>query len=613
MDSPDISDSLIEDKAAVTFGVDKLNVFQCLRIFWTEKINLRKRIAFTMILLSILATVFLGMVIFEISKKTIERNYQSAHLHNLQVSSEMMDVYLQEIIEQGRTLLENNGFVHIMKSETGKNGYFSSRHQLAIDSDIGGIVAHNPLINGMMVVNENGNWRYYAKSKTYSGYLDHYYTTDKFLDEDWVKVAREAKGKEVFYSYDVLLGDKAKDCFCYVKNMINPFTQKSFGFLVVSIDKKIWEESFGEDNEGFETNRYMVLLPQKMKGKSRVVYFIGPKEERNKIVNAYYDKDDSVYLCSSYENSVTQWSILNVITKEELEKDSDNIRNIIMILILILVVISINAAAAISSYITKPLDKLAGTISEVEVGNLKVETEFDNSEVGIIGNRFKSLVNNNLELRDRLLNLEIKEKDAQLLLLQSQINPHFLYNTLDSLYFMALIEQADDIADMVQALSNIFKLSLNKGDKFITLRDEIDHMKDYLKILNIRFANRFTLHTDVNDSIMDIKILTFILQPILENAIYHGLESKTGPGNVYLNAGCEGNKLHLSIRDDGIGIEDMSRIEQGYGIQNIKERLYLHYGEESSIQVVSKPNNGTMVTIVIPFGKEGEHVSISSD
>lgn len=573
-------------------------------LFWIEKINLRMRIACTMIFLIMISIVSLGAAIFQISKNTIEKNYQSAHLHNLQVSSKMMDIYLQAIIESGRTLLENTSFINIMRTETQENGYFTSRSKLALDKIINNITSNNSLINGMLVVNESGNWRYNAKSKTYSGYLSHYYTTDKLLEEEWVQTARAAEGREVFFPYDVVLTERAKDCFCYVKDLIDPYTQQSFGFLVVSIDKKIWKEAFGKDTEGYSTNRYMVLLQEKTQSEDNVVYFTGAEDEKREILENYYSKDTDVFLFSTYSNDTTKWSIINVITKQELESDSDYIQKILLGVIFIMTALSIFAAAVISSHITKPLDKLAETMSKVEVGNLKVETEFDNSEVGKIGNRFKSLVNNNLELRDHLLNLELREKDAQLLLLQSQINPHFLYNTLDALYFMALIEQADDIADMVQALSNMFKLSLNKGDKLITLHDEIEHMKDYMKIQNFRFHDRFTLHIDVDEEILDEKILTFILQPILENAVYHGLESKIGPGNISLSVKPNGDNLSISIKDDGVGIEDMALFEKGYAIKNIKERIKLFYGEEYHLTIASERNIGTTVSILIPYSEE---------
>lgn len=576
---------------------------------WKSKFTLRRRIIFTMIVLIVLTTLFLGLLLYKISKSTIEKNYQNAHINNLQVSSKMMDIYLQDIIDQGRTLLENNKLITIMKEETNEDGYFSSKNQLAIDKTLISILSQDNLINGMLLVNETGNWRYNSKSKIYSGYLNHYYTTDQLLEEDWIQVAREAKGKEVFYPYDVLLGDKAVDCFCYVKNLIEPITQKSFGYLVVSIDKNIWKETFGNNLEGFSTNRYMVMLHEDgLKDTSNVVYFTGEEEEKWDILHSYYGKNKEEYLFSSYINDITGWSVMNVITKDELEKDSNDILKILFIALLILIVVSINASTILASHITKPLDKFAKSIAAVEVGKLRVDTEFDNSEVGRIGNQFKQLVNNNLELQNRLLNMEIKQRDAQLLLLQSEINPHFLYNTLDSLYFMAIIEHADDIAEMVQSLSNIFRLSLNKGDKLILVRDEIQRMSDYMKIQNHRFHNRFTLHIDVEDHILDTKILNFLLQPIIENAVYHGLESKVGPGNIHLSGRLVENNLHFTIRDDGIGISDPKKIEQGYALKNIKERIHLFYGEIYYVDIVSEEEVGTTVNIVIPVMKEENHV-----
>ncbi len=571
---------------------------------YVPQLNLQKRIALTMIFLVVLTTVFLGTTIYRFSKKTIENNYQNAHLNNLAVSSQLMDIYLEKIIEEGRMLLEDENFVEIMETESNSSNYFSSLNQLAIDKALNDISSHNFLINGLMVVNDVGNWRYYSKSKVYSGYLNHYYTTDDILLEPWVEVAKNHLGKEVFYSYDVLLKDEAEDGFCYVKNLINPHTQESFGYLVVSIDKRIWKEIFSKDNEGYTTNRYMVTLPGKNVNEDQIVYFTGGREEEERILEASHVVESGTYLLSTFRNKTTGWSIMNVITKEELEEDSEYIKMILIIGITIMTVISIGAATVISSRITKPLDVLASSMSMVEVGQLKVETEFDDSEVGKIGQKFKSLINNNLELRENLLHLAIQEKEAQLLLLQSQINPHFLYNTLDSLYFMALIEQADDIAEMVQALSNIFKRSLNNGDKLITLSEEVEHMRDYMKIQNFRFGNRYSLHIQVEEGMEHVEILTFILQPILENAVYHGLEPTCEEGNVYFEAYSRGAHWFFRIQDDGVGIDDVGVIDSGYGIRNIKERIHLYYGATSSVTIESEIGVGTIVNISLPSSEE---------
>lgn len=222
------------------------------------------------------------------------------------------------------------------------------------------------------------------------------------------------------------------------------------------------------------------------------------------------------------------------------------------------------------------------------------------------------MVNNNLDLHEKLLHSEIREKEAELLLLQSQINPHFLYNTLDSLYFMAVIEHADEIAEMVLALSDTFKLSLNRGEKLIEVGDEIEKIKAYMKLQNMRYHNRFDLRIDIDEAMMDRKILTFILQPVVENAVYHGLEPKMG-NECYIHLSGRMKKegddrfMEFRIKDNGVGIVDMSQLEEGYGVKNIKERLFLFYGEKAGIRYESEAGEGTEVTIRVPLEiqKEG--------
>ena len=211
------------------------------------------------------------------------------------------------------------------------------------------------------------------------------------------------------------------------------------------------------------------------------------------------------------------------------------------------------------------------------------------------------MVNNNLELHERLLNSEIKEKEAELLLLQSQINPHFLYNTLDALYFMAVIDQADDVAEMVLALSDTFKLSLNKGNKLILVRDEMEKIKAYMKVQNMRYHNRFQFQVELEEEMLGNKMLTFILQPLVENAVYHGLEPRIGNGYIRIEGYIEDEEMVFHIQDNGVGIDDLSKLEDGYGVKNIRERIKLFYGEEYDVIFDSKTGEGTTVTLILPM------------
>lgn len=562
-----------------------------------KEFRIRKQILFSMIIVSSLSVFVLGIIIFNISKNTIEKNYKNSHTYNLQVSSNIIDIQLKSIIEIGRTLLENENFIRTLSNEQSQSGYFSSSNQIQIDKTLSDAASHDILIDGMTIINENGNWRYTNKRNSFSGHTKHYYTSDDILKEGWITEARKAKGKEIFFGYNVMIPKLDTDTISYVKNLINPNTGDSVGFLVVNIRKGLLDKAFGRDREGYLSNRYMIVDKA---GDNPLIYINGDISSKDKILQHYIQNDSKYkYLYSSYLNETTGWMVVNVIEKSELSEDSSYIGGVILLASIILVILSYYFSNLISERISAPLNLLERTILEVADGNRNVDAQFDTDEIGIIGNHFKELVNNNLKLMERLLKSEIKEREAELLLLQAQINPHFLYNTLDSLYFMAIIKNDDEIADMVLALSNTFKLSLNKGDKLITVSDEIKRMKEYMKIQNMRYNNRFQFNIDIPGEIETEKILTFILQPFVENAMYHGLEAKIGSGFIGVSAKTQGDKLIFEIIDNGVGIEDISKLESGYGIGNVKKRIELFYGETCGVYVTSEKNVGTTITIVI--------------
>ncbi len=563
-----------------------------------KKMKIKDQILLAMIIGILFASTLLGVTVYNISKVTIENNYKNSHTYNLQVSSNIIDIQLKSIIELGRNVLTDDAFKKALTSEdNNKNGrYFASINSLTINRAISEIASHDVLIDGISIINEYGNVLFFSKRSIPKGYYRYYYSKDNFLEEDWVRKAREAKGREVFYGYNVLIPDQEGDTISYVKNLINPRTNRSMGFMVVNISKKLLDKAFGTLKEGYSTNRYMIIDQGSIYPS---VYFNGDQSAKNIILEDYLKNNTKgKYLFSSYLNDSTGWMAVNVIEKEELKRDSAYIGGVTLVAVVFLILLSVYISRIISNQISKPLNILEKTIESVGEGSRHIEDEFDNSEIGLIGNKFKEMVNNNLELRERLLSAQLNEREAELLLLQAQINPHFLYNTLDSLYFMAIIKQDDDIAKMVLALSNTFKLSLNKGDKFITVRDEVRRIQEYMTIQNMRYNNRFDLVLDLEE-IMDYKIITFILQPFVENAMYHGLEAKIGKGYIKIEGRIRDDKLYFNIKDNGIGIADLSVLDTGYGVNNVKERIELFYGAEYGVSFASEPNVGTTVTIVV--------------
>jgi len=577
---------------------------ECLR-----QLKIKDQILLAMLIGTLVASIILGTTIYNISKTTIQNNYRSSHTYNLQVSSNIIDIQLKTIIELGRSVLTDEVLKEALTSEKNnkKSKYFSSVNSLTINRIIGEIASYELLIDGISIINEDGNLLFFSKRNTLSGFYSHYYAEDNILEEKWVQIAREAKGREVFYGYNVLIPEQEGDTISFVKNLINPSTSESMGFMVVNINKKLLDKAFGTVKEGYATNKYMIINAGSIYPS---VYFNGDESVKSAILEDYLkDNKKEKYLFSSYLNKATGWMAVNVIEKEELRRDSAYIGGVILVVGFILIILSVYISRIISNQISKPLNILEKTIKAVGEGNRHVEDEFDNSEIGEIGNKFKEMVNNNLELGERLLNSQLNEREAELLLLQAQINPHFLYNTLDSLYFMAIINHDDDIAKMVLALSNTFKLSLNKGDKFITVRDEIARIKEYMTIQNMRYNNRFELFLDIEE-IEDLKIITFILQPFVENAMYHGLEAKIGKGYIKVVGRRKEDKLYFTIIDNGVGIADLTKLETGYGVRNVKERIKLFYGEEYGVAFESELNVGTTVNIVIPARSEGGKIHV---
>jgi two-component system sensor histidine kinase YesM len=380
------------------------------------------------------------------------------------------------------------------------------------------------------------------------------------------------------------------------KYLINPSTQEPMGYLVVSLSQNLIGKSIVVSGTIDPSNCYLVV-----DGSGNMVYADETQGDQDIILDAYLNQEkNSSYVFSDVVNTTTGWRLVNAIKKNALNQDSKAVRMTVLGWGTALIILCFILAQGISRSITYPLHQLESVISRVGEGERHITEEFDDSEVGNIGNKFREMVHTNLELSEHLMAVELNEREAEVLLLQSQIDPHFLYNSLDSVYFMAIVHGDDQIADMIMALSNNFKLALNRGDKFITVRDSVTWIREYMKLQNMRYNNRFTLQEEIQEEILPKKTLTFILQPFVENAMYHGLEPKMGAGTISLKGWQEGETLVFTIEDDGVGIEDMDVLEQGYGVRNVRERIRLHYGEAYGVKVESKKGEGTRVTVTVP-------------
>ena len=561
-----------------------------------RQLSIQNQIFLSMFLITLLGVGVLMNIVYKASVDAIEQNYRASYQSTLKNSSRVLDMNLKNIVDVGRSFLNDKSFQQILENGNKYGGSkFSSGDRTKLRKVANEMASQQVWVNYIVFTDLYGH--VYQLNNINQGTYDFYmYYADKdILKEDWVKAANEAKGREVFFK-DSILAVGSKAGFCYAKYMINPSDGEGMGYMVVGLSQKLLGKSFVMGNEGFNSSNFMVLDED-----GKLIYFVGNEERKTAIMEAFSNPEkNSLYLFSSVTNYTTGWSIVNVVEKNELSEESKGIRLISFLVAGCVLVVGFIMARIISRTISQPLKQLENTIAQVGEGERHITEEFDYSEVGRIGQKFKEMVNTNLELSEHLMAVKLNEREAELLLLQSQINPHFLYNTLDSLYFVAIMHGDDQMAEMVEALSDNFKLALNNGNKYIKVADSVKWMQGYMKLQNMRYNNRFELFVDISREILQRETITFIFQPFIENAMYYGLEPKIGKGKISLRGWQEQNDMIFTIKDDGVGIDDMSRLENGYGVRNVIERIKLNYGEKYGVTFESSPGKGTKVTIVVP-------------
>lgn len=328
-----------------------------------------------------------------------------------------------------------------------------------------------------------------------------------------------------------------------------------------------------------------------------------------------YNKDATLFFSSIPYTE--DWILCTIIENNYIHAQTNNIINLVIILGIILLFFFILLAIIISGTLVKPIYKLKNHMVEVSNGNLDsyYETK-NNDEISILGKVFNQMLMDIKKLINQVYKVQTQKRNAELRVLQSQINPHFLYNTLDTIQWKALEYKAFDVADMINSLSIFFRISLSDGKEFITISDEIEHVRNYLEIQKTRYKDKISYSINLKESISQNLVPKMIIQPLVENSIYHGLKLKKQKGIININVLSENDYIIIEVIDNGIGMNHKmlattkdnlyNSIEsEHYGLYNINERLKLTFKDKYNIDIDSEFGKGTKVLLKIPKISEG--------
>ena len=313
--------------------------------------------------------------------------------------------------------------------------------------------------------------------------------------------------------------------------------------------------------------------------------------------------------------SNTKWRICVFINIDKLVEIERTFLFTMAVVSSIVLVIGILLFAAVARAITSPLKQLELAMRKVEKSDYFRMEEVSlaaSSEVEALTRRFNRMMRKIGELMERVIDEQNAQRKSELKALQNQINPHFLYNTLDSIMWLIENEKNSEAAEMVVALARLFRIGVSGDSEVIPVSDEIEHVRNYLLIQNIRYAGSFDYEFEIDESTQDKSTMKLVLQPIVENCIYHGLKNKIDRGSIRISAGAEGGFLYLRVADNGYGIrretiDELYRsfedgaVSNNVGLKNIYQRVMIYYGGNAGMTIESELDEGTTITIKQPL------------
>lgn len=339
-------------------------------------------------------------------------------------------------------------------------------------------------------------------------------------------------------------------------------------------------------------------------------YLISDEGEENKIYTISRSKK-------------TGWIVVGAMNTSELLKNNKQVQILYFIVAAVLLLAVILISSLLSREITKPIRQLRDSMSMVEEGefekaNVDITTE---NEIGSLSKSFNVMTERIHTLMDQNVYEQKQKRKIELRALQAQINPHFLYNTLDSIIWMSEAGRNEEVVEMTSALARLLRQSISNDQELVAVEKEIDYVRSYLTIQKMRYQDKLEYSIDIDPEIRFVEIVKLTLQPLVENAIYHGLKYKESKGNLDIRGFADGKDALITIRDDGIGMEEQTLAHifdetekehksNGVGVSNVQKRLQLYFGPEYGISYESKRGEGTMAIVRIPLdgGSDDEKV-----
>lgn len=391
-----------------------------------------------------------------------------------------------------------------------------------------------------------------------------------------------------------------------ITEICNSFQEKQENFICIINDKGelVYEQQNGRERFAFDEKE----------NRQELNTALGKTKESCFRLNYRGEK----YLITRTDMKTTGWTLVSMVPYKSVMAETMAISGVMILAVAITLIVTLLLLNRVLTGVVKPLKKLEKYMVQVNPDNMDQRMEIlTDDEIGHLSMKFNQMMDRIRNLKEQVIEEQEDKRKYELQALQAQINPHFLYNTLDSIIWMAETNDSNIVA-MTEALAKLFRISLNKGNEEISLERELEHVKNYLIIQSMRYADKFTYEISAEPGVERCRTIKLILQPIVENCIYHGIKKKRGTGKITIRAYRREQNLIIEVSDDGCGmpeeicrkilsdeIESENISGSGIGVKNVNERIQLRFGKKYGLSYSSEEGVGTTVTYVLPYNEGG--------
>lgn len=403
------------------------------------------------------------------------------------------------------------------------------------------------------------------------------------------------------------------EVFSYYVKVNNLQSNKQIGLLIIDLKNEVIVDSIRDIDSN--VNNYFLLDADNRPIVSSIdvgSYLASVASAKNE-AGAIIDRNNQVIILRTIEE--TGWTLGSVISRDKLDEQLQTVTYVIVLILCLCLIIMFGVVVYMVNRLTKPLLKLIRGMNDVSIGRWSTEIHIDsNDEIRLAANVFNHMVVEIKRKMGEIVERERKEKELQLQVLIGQLNPHFIYNTLNCVIYLARKAGANDIIALTKSFIEILQYGIvQKFNDFVAVRDEIAYLRHYFEVLSYRYTNMIELRIDLDEDAADAAIPRMLLYPIVENSVFHGLLSKDGDGWVEISVKRAGNRIAVAIADNGIGMPERRLTElqseiakeehetaKHIGLRNVYQRMRHIYGNEAFMTISSKPGEGTVVALSYP-------------